>query len=400
MSHSRPALWIPGPTEVRQEILDVLAEPMIGHRTPELEDAIDALDPFLRELFGAPDGETHVAIHSCTATGLMELGLRSVGPRVLALVNGAFSRRFAEVAEALGKEVTRLESPLGSPADVGAARLRLASGERFDAITVCASETSTGALTSPAEIGSSLQTRAGARLLVDVVTLLGAGPVDVAACGIDFAFAGTQKALALPPGLGLFAVSADMLAGALERPSGSYFLDLVRIVTTHADRKPPMTPTIPLIRALLRQLQDIGKGHLEREWIVPSADVNVPKDGLGGGQDGGLTQTPPLGASGLDIRFERHRRMRALTRSFAQRSGLEIFGAGSSVEATSPTVSCLAVEEPARVLSGLADRGFQIGGGYGALKGSCVRIGHMGDHSLSALQALLAELDGVLAEGR
>ena len=120
----RPELWIPGPTEVRAEILAELARPMIGHRTAEMEATIASLDAGLRALFGAEE-QHEVAVHSVTATGLMELGLRAVGPRVLCVVNGSFSRRFAEVARALGKEVEVVETPLGTGADLEAARERL-----------------------------------------------------------------------------------------------------------------------------------------------------------------------------------------------------------------------------------------------------------------------------------
>ena len=303
----------------------------------------------------------------------MELALRSVGERVLCLTNGAFSRRFAEIAEALGKRVVRLDAPGGAPADLAGARALLDSGQSFDAITVCASETSTGSLTAPAAIGAALGERGEARLLVDVVTLLGAGPVEVSAHGIDFALAGTQKALALPPGLGLFAVSKAMLENAT--PSGSYFLDLVRMVDAHAARKPPMTPTIPLYRALRLQLETIADGALERVLI---AGVQAPE-----------------GASGLELRFHRHGAMRARTRAFALRAGLSVFGESTDARQTSPAVTNVdlggraGAPSPVDLLEMLRSRGFQIGGGYGPLARRCVRIGHMGDHSVSALDSLL-----------
>ena len=59
-----PELWIPGPTQVRSELLEVLAEPMIGHRTAEMRALIHALDPHLREVFGARADTHHVAVHS------------------------------------------------------------------------------------------------------------------------------------------------------------------------------------------------------------------------------------------------------------------------------------------------------------------------------------------------
>ncbi len=368
-------LWIPGPTQVRPEILASCAEPMIGHRTPEMREVIAALDPHLHRAFGTDDVSHSVAVHSCTATALMEMGLRAVGPRVLALTQGAFSERFAEIAEALGKDVTRVASPLGARADLARAAKVLSDGEPFDAVTVCASETSTGALTSPEAIGAILANRRGARILMDVVTLLGAGPLELARHGIDFALAGTQKALALPPGLGLYAVSKDMLASAA--PSLSYFLDLRLISRTHAEQKPPMTPTIPLLRALRKQLETITGGTLEREWL-------------------GMERREGAGEGGWALRFRRHRQMADRVTAFAKDHGLTRFGAAEGE--TSPSVTTLDVggRDVKDLVAALTGRGFTIGTGYGALATSCIRIGHMGDHTPARLEALLEALGHLL----
>ncbi len=276
----RPRLWIPGPTEVRPELLASQAAPMVGHRTNAMRDLLRAIDPHLRSAFGLEGAPFYeVAVHSCTATALMEMSLRALSPeggkapRVLSLVNGSFSRRYAEIAESLGCRVTRIDSELGAPADLDAARQAIAADGPFAAITVCLSETSTGALTDPAEVAAALAGRGSAWLLVDAVTYFAAAPLDAARHGMDFCFAGTQKALALPPGLGIYCVSRRMLKAARqaapqaasqsEQHNGSsrgFFLDLVRVTDGHLAQNPPMTPTIPLFRALLAQLQGISGG--------------------------------------------------------------------------------------------------------------------------------------------
>lgn len=370
----RAELWIPGPTEVREDILAAMAEPMIGHRSAEMRELIHALDPHLEALFGASAPSHRVAVHSCTATGLMEMALRATGRRVLCLVNGAFSKRFATIAEALGKEVVRIESAAGARPDLAAARQRL-SNEAFDAVTVCLSETSTGVAVSPAEISLALGERGSAMLLVDAVTYLGAAPINASTNGLDFVLAGTQKALALPPGLGLYAVSAAMLSGAAGARDRGFFLDLIRITEAHADGRPPMTPTISLHRALLRQLEDISTGEVEL----------------------GLTDEDPADLGGLDgwqRRYRRHARMRDMTGGFLAARGLAPLGGGPA----SPSVTCAAVggrDVPA-LLRGMLDRGFQLASGYGDLRDSTIRIGHMGDHGLGALAGLLAALGAEL----
>ncbi|MEM9379649.1 MAG: aminotransferase class V-fold PLP-dependent enzyme [Planctomycetota bacterium] len=375
-------LWIPGPTHVRPELLDVLAEPMIGHRTPEMRAFLHGLDPYLMRMFGVEGAGSHaVAVHSCTATGLMEAGLRAVGRRVLSLVHGAFSRRFAEIAEALGKEVVRVESAAGAPADLAGARDVLDRSGPFDAITVCLSETSTGALTPPADVADALGDRGEASLLVDAVTYLGAAPVDAARHGLDLVLAGTQKALALPPGLGLLCASESILERARSSTERGYFLDLVRIVETHAAAKPPMTPTISLVRALLRQLETIDGGALEAEL------TDEPASAL-------------AGLGGWERRYRRHARMRALTLEGAGRLGLGVVGppGRASAALTSPSVTCLDAggRDVGALLARLADRGFRVAPGYGSMRDTALRIGHMGDHSIGALVRLLDALGDVL----
>jgi aspartate aminotransferase-like enzyme len=48
------------------------------------------------------------------------------------------------------------------------------------------------------------------------------------------------------------------------------------------------------------------------------------------------------------------------------------------------------------IAQALKDRGWTIGSGYGPLKQSTVRIGHMGDHTPEKVCELLSELEGVL----
>ena len=366
----RPELWIPGPTQVRDELLGVMAAPMMGHRSAEMRALIHGLDPHLEAVFGVSGPSHRVAVHSCTATGLMEMALRAAGPRVLCLVHGAFSERFATIAEALGKEVERIESPLGASPDLAAARQRLKE-HRFDAVTVCLSETSTGVAVSPAEVAAALSERGAASLLVDAVTYLGAAAIDASEHGLDFVFAGTQKALALPPGLGLYAVSEAMLERAAASTERGFFLDLLRITEAHADARPPMTPTISLHRALLRQFEDVAAGAVEA----------------------GLTDEAPSALSGLDgwqRRYRRHARMRDLTGAFLAERGLAPLGGGVA----SPSVTCAALGSlnVTALLGAMGARGFELAPGYGSLREITIRIGHMGDHSVEGLRRLLVAL--------
>jgi aspartate aminotransferase-like enzyme len=368
-------LWIPGPTEVRPEILAECARPAIGHRSPAMAELIERIDTQLPLAFGLSAGSSaRLAVHSCSATGLMEASLRGVGSRVLAVVNGAFSARYATVAKLLGKEVRMLDVEWGRGVDPDRLEEVLAEEGPFDALTIVSNETSTGVLTPLAPVARVLESFPETTLLVDLVSTLAGAPVNFDANRIDFGFAGVQKALALPPGLSILCCSSRYLDSARSRELRGWYLDPVRIVEGHEARKPPATPVTPLYHALARQLEDISGGV-----TLPTRDRDQ------------------RGTAAWQARFDRHVRMRDRVIEWAAGHGLSPFPAA---EFLSPTVSCISAEkiEVSAFVEGLAKLGFEISGGYGELKNSTFRIGHLGDHTEEGLEALLAAADSVLRQ--
>jgi aspartate aminotransferase-like enzyme len=367
-------LWIPGPTEVRSEILAECARPMIGHRGSAMTALIDRLDPGLRLAFGLSEASTaRVAVHTCSATGIMEASLKGVGPRVLCAVNGAFSKRWFEIAKLLGKDAVALEVPLGGA--VSPERLEAALAERgpFDAVTLVSNETSTGVRTPLAPMGRVLAAHPRTMFLVDLVSYIAGAPVDLDENRIDLGFAGVQKAIALPPGISLLCASQRYLDGAREQKHRGFYLDPVKIVEGHEKRATPCTPAIGLYYALARQLEDISNGA-----------VLGPRD------------QGKKGPAAWRARFDEHVRMQQATEAWAASAGLALLPAP---EHASPTISCVKAGDldVAKLIAGLKARGHEIGNGYGDLKGKTFRIGHMGDHTEEGLREMLEAADEVVA---
>lgn len=367
-------LWIPGPTEVRPEILAECARPAIGHRSAAMGELLARCDAHLPHAFGLEDySDARYALATTSASGLMEAALRGAGSRVLCVVNGAFSQRWFEIAQSLGMEAVALEVPWGEAVDDGELADVLDREGPFDALTVVSNETSTGVYTELRPIANVLQAFPDVLFLVDTVSLLAGAAVDFDENGVDFMLAGSQKALACPPGLSVFCASSDWSERAAATPNRGWYLDALRILDGHAARKPPTTPAIPIICALAKQLEDI------------SAGVTLP--------DAERTDDP---RANWEARYAVHVRMRDRTIDWGAEHGCEPFAV---VEATqSPTVSCLrsgSVDVDA-LRAGLLERGFEISAGYGPLKGETFRIGHMGDHTEDGLSDLLAAADAVL----
>jgi len=143
-----------------------MTRPMIAHRGRAFEELFARLEAGLRDVFLTA---RPVYISTSSASGLMEGAVRNApaGP-LLALVNGAFSSRFAKIAKACARDVDVIDAPWGQTFDLDDIDRRLAS-RRYAAVTVVHSETSTGALTDVRAV-TEIAHRHGALCIVDSVT--------------------------------------------------------------------------------------------------------------------------------------------------------------------------------------------------------------------------------------
>jgi aspartate aminotransferase-like enzyme len=172
--------FLPGPTEVRPEVLDAMTRPMIGHRGEAMERILEAVQPVLRDIFGTG---RPVLVSSSSATGMMEAAVRNgVRARALTLVNGAFSERFHALVGACGREAVPYRVPAGA-AHAADEVLRLLERGGFDAVTVVHSETSTGVLDPLPEIAAAV--REAERRTGDEILLLVDGVTSVAGMRMD-----------------------------------------------------------------------------------------------------------------------------------------------------------------------------------------------------------------------
>lgn len=355
--------FLPGPTEVREEVLAAQTAPMIAHRGAAIEELISRVQAGLKPVFVT---DRPVIVSTSSATGLVEAAVRNgirEGGRVLSLVNGAFSGRFASIAQTCGRDVDVWEVEWGQVHSPSELADRLKAG-RYDAVTLTQSETSTGALQDLRAIAEMVSTSEDTLLLVDSVTGIGGVETRTEDWAIDFILTGSQKALALPPGLAFGVASDAMLERARSIGNRGWYFDLVRLVDNLGNNQTPATPAISLLHATDFQLQRILDEGLENRW-------------------------------------RRHLDMQTRTIEWVEE--LRSCGVGVDVFADeagrSPTVTCISMPEGVsapEVVSRMRTKGFVIGGGYGKLKQETVRIGHMGDHTVEGLEAVLGQLGEIL----
>jgi predicted phosphoserine aminotransferase len=349
--------FLPGPTEVRPEVLAAMTQPMIGHRVSEMEDLIGHIQPRLRTVFRTA---RPVYISASSATGLMEGAVRNgARRRVLSLVNGAFSERFFQIAQATGLRADPLEVEWGEGHTAEMLEHALSRGI-YDAVTVVHSETSTGALNPIGELAKVTRAAGDVVLLVDSVS--GACGADIRAdeWGLDFVLTGSQKSFALPPGLAFGVAQQSVLERAKTKKDRGTYFDFLEFERNILKNQTPNTPAVSLLFALKAQVDRIAE-------------------------------------EGIDARLERHRVMAERTWQWCDELGLEILVKDPSFRSpTVTTVRCPDGMTGPQVASAVRQHGFNIATGYGRMKDESFRIGHMGDHTVDGLENLLAVLKKVL----
>jgi aspartate aminotransferase-like enzyme len=335
-------LLTPGPTPIHPAVRRAMAGPHPHHRTPEFRQVLTRVRERLKDVFRTGD---EVLLLTSSGTGGMEAVLTNLtrpGDKVVVVDSGKFGHRWVDLCRAHGREamVVTPEARRGaSPSDLASA---VAGAGGAAAVCFAACESSTGVRADVAGLAAAAR-RSGGRemlILVDAITEVGAGPLEMKAWDLDAVVGGSQKAFMVPPGLAMVALSARA-AGVLEARGGTgLYFDLARELAAQRQGSTAWTPAISLVYGLEAALEVMLAGGIEAIW------------------------------KGV----ERRARM---TRAACSAMGLEPY-------ALDPALSLTAVMIPAGVdasrltLTLEQEFGVRVAGGQGDLKGKILRIAHLG----------------------
>ncbi len=357
MSHVK--LFIPGPVEISPETYEAICTPMIGHRGKEFQELYGEIQPKLQKLFMT---EQPVYLSTSSAWGIMEGAVRNtVKKKVLNCCGGAFSDKWFDVSKRCGKEAEALQVEWGEqirPEDVDA---KLATGE-FDVVTLIHNETSTGVMNPLKEIAAVVRKYDDVILIVDSVSSFSVVPIPFDELGIDVLLTGSQKALALPPGLALFALSERAIERAKTLPDRGYYFDFIEF---QKNQEKDMTPSTPCIHTIFGLRQKVNE----------------------------------IEAEGIENRYARHEKLNNLAHDWVRANGFEFFAPEGF---RSKSLTCVANNRQIDVakLQKLMRENHSIAldGGYGKIKGPTFRISNMGNETEATMNELFAALDDSLAK--
>jgi serine---pyruvate transaminase len=354
-------LLTPGPTPVPPEVLAALAEPVIHHRARDYRDLYQRCLTRLREVYRT---EHDVLMYTTSGTGGFEsavANLTSPGDRQLVLSAGSFGERWAGMVKTFGADLVHVRLGWGETPEPEDLRSALADAGDVGVVYLTHSETSTGVVADVQAL-AAVAKDAGALVVVDAVSSLGAVPLEPDAWGLDVVVSGSQKALMCPPGLAFASVSPAAFEAAARSTTPRFVLDWERTRKAQAKLDAPFTPAVSLVRAL-----DVALGLLLDE--------------------------------GLDAAFERQAGLGRACREGAKAMGLELFSPDEERSAVVTAIRAPDGIDATDVVATLRDRfGITIANGQGELKGKIFRIGHIGWFDIFDITTALAAVELALAD--
>jgi aspartate aminotransferase-like enzyme len=349
-----------GPTPVPERVLLAMARPMLYHRAPPFMECLKETQEGLKWLFQTKQTVVQVAGSGTAGMDAAVSNFLSRGDKALVIRGGKFGERWGKICQAYGIECTFIDVEWGRSVDAQQVKEALDKDPGIRAVYATASETSTGVKHDIDGISQITRGRDGVLLCVDAITAVGVFDVPMDRWGLDVVCVGSQKALMLPPGLAMVAVSDKAWAASAKANLPRFYLDLAREKRSQDKGETAFTPAVSLVMGLRESLRMLRDETLEGVW-------------------------------------NRHERLAKATRSAAGGLGLELLS-------SSPTNAVTAIRVPggidgSAVVKTMYTRyGITIAGGQDHLKGRIVRIAHIGYFSEFDIVTAISGLEMTLSD--
>lgn len=350
-------LFIPGPVEVREDVLQKMSMPMIGHRTKDASNLQRNISEKMKKVMYT---ESEILLSTTSGSGLMEGSIRSCTRKRAAVFSiGAFGDRWYKMATSNCVPADKFSSEQGKATTPEMVDQVLATG-KYDLIAITHNETSSGVMNPVEEISDVIRKYPEVVWCMDAVSSMGGTKIEVDKLGVDICITSTQKCLGLPPGMAICSFSDKAVEAAKQVEFRGLYLDLLSLYNyiKKKDYQYPSTPSLSHMFALDYQLDRIL-------------------------------------AEGLEDRFARHKEMAGIVRAWAK-DKFELFPDERYASNTLTAIKNTREISVGELNKKLGEYGYMISNGYGDLKEATFRIAHMADTTVEEVKELLAVIDKIL----
>ncbi|KYG90998.1 alanine--glyoxylate aminotransferase family protein [Metasolibacillus sp. FSL K6-0083] len=333
----------PGPTPIPKRVELAMNKSIISHRTPEFVALYRETVNLVKPVFGTKEEILFLPSGGTAALEAAAVNTVSAGENVVVITVGAFGDYFVSICEQHKFQVHKLEKTWGEACNAQELRDFLKHIPKVKAVFITYNETSTGVLNPIEELTKVVREETDALVIVDGVSCIGGVTVKMDEWGIDILVTGSQKAMMLPPGLSLVAVSKRAWQVIEANQTQSYYLNLLSYKNWAEKDMTPNTPAITLLYGLNEACKLIA-------------------------EEGGIEQTA-----------KRHHVMKKMVRAAMMALNIKLLAEDSYA---SPTIT--AIKAPQGIALGdfvahlKSTYHLDFAGGLGPLQGKIFRFGHMG----------------------
>jgi len=354
---SKYTLFTPGPVDVPDEVLRETAFPLIYHRENAFGELFNDLTDDLKTVLFAQSCE--VFFFTSSGTGGMEAAccnLLSRKDTPIVAISGKFGERWLELCTAYGIEPILVKAEYGKSITPDQIEAALSKAPKSTVILTTLAETSTGALNDIKKFGEIVR-KYDAYLVVDGVAGLGADYCPQDEWNIDALIGASQKALMAPPGIAFVSMSRRALARTVQSDLPKYYFNIETYKKYRDRNQTPFTPAITILCGLKKGLDMI----LEK---------------------------------GLEDNFRRHAEMAKYVRERVRSMGFELMPDKPSNALT--VIKMPPGKDSTAIIREIKEQhNILFANGQADLKGTIIRIGHMGNYNIEKLGKALDILQAV-----
>ncbi len=262
-----------GPVMSDDAVLEIASHSTPYFRTPEFSALMLENEALMLRFLSAPAGSRCVFLTS-SGTGAMESAVMNIlndRDKVLVVNGGSFGKRFVELCRLHKRDMTEIKLDFGHA--LHREQLELYAGQGYTALLVNMHETSSGVLYDMPMIASFCKEQ-GLLLIVDAISAFLADELDMEALGAAAVLTGSQKALAVQPGISVVALAPAALERIAANEEVCMYLSLKDALKNAERGQTPFTPavtTLLQINARLKAIEAAGGAAVERRKIAKVA---------------------------------------------------------------------------------------------------------------------------------
>lgn len=256
-----------GPVQSDERICALGANQVPYFRTPEFSEVMLENERLFLKFAGAPEGSRAVFLTGSGTAGMEAAVMNTLDASDKAIVvdGGSFGHRFVKLLEVHGIEHTAIALEAGSA--LAEEDLAPFAGAGYTALLINLCETSTGVVYDLGMVADFCR-REGLFLIVDAVSAFLTEAIDMAAAEVDVLITGSQKALAVPPGISVLALAPSALERVQRIDPHCMYFDLKDALKNGERGQTPFTPAVGILLQInerLRQIDEMGvQAELDR----------------------------------------------------------------------------------------------------------------------------------------